>query len=155
MKTLEGRNPSARGAHIYKGPAERRSGLGRSIVTMVQPAESFLRKDPTRSCGTNPAVRCPLLKSEMRAVLMMVTNILAEQSLQMAFIQRNNGVRDHFDVPASSIFGLLTESFSLVRTDGTLHGLCTNHRSSLHGVSEKQISQIVENMGNQNSGQNH
>jgi hypothetical protein len=29
---------------------------------------------------------CPLLKSEMRAVLMMVTNILEEQSLQMAFI---------------------------------------------------------------------
>ena len=93
MKTLEGRNPSARSAHIYKGPAERRSGLGRSIVTMVQPAESFLRKDPTRSCGTNPAVRCPLLKSEVRAVLMMVTNILAEQSLQMAFIQRNSVVQ--------------------------------------------------------------
>jgi hypothetical protein len=29
----------------------------------------------------------------MRAVLMMVTNILAEQSLQMAFIQRNNVVQ--------------------------------------------------------------
>ena len=57
---------------------------------MVQPADSLLRKDPTRSFGTNPAVRCPLLKSEMRTVLMMVTNILEEQSLQMAFIQRNN-----------------------------------------------------------------
>jgi hypothetical protein len=78
---------------IYKGPAERRSGLGRSIVTMVQSAESFLRKDRTRSYGSNPAVRCPLLKSEMRAVLMMVTNILAEQSLQMAFIQRNTVVQ--------------------------------------------------------------
>src|SRR6266481_440120 len=97
MKTLEDTNPSARGAHTYthtyKGPAESRCGLGRSIVTMVQPAESFLRKDPTRSCGTNPAVRCPLVKSEMRAVLMMVTNILAEQSLQMAFIQRNHVVQ--------------------------------------------------------------
>ena len=60
---------------------------------MVQPAESLVRKDLTRSYRTNPAVRCPLLKSEMRAVLMMVTNILAEQSLQMAFIQRNN--KDH------------------------------------------------------------
>jgi len=69
---------------IYKGPTERRCGLGRSIVMMVQPAESFLRKDPTRSYGMNPAVRCPLLKSEMRAVLMMVTNILGEQSPQMA-----------------------------------------------------------------------
>ncbi len=49
--------------------------------------------NPTRSYGANPAVRCPLLKSEMRAVLMMVSNILREQSLQMAFIQRNNVVQ--------------------------------------------------------------
>jgi hypothetical protein len=80
-------------AHIYQGPAESRSELGRSIVTMVQPAESLLRKDPTSSYGTNPAVRCPLLKSEMRAILMMVTNILGEQPLQMAFTQRNNVVQ--------------------------------------------------------------
>src|SRR6266566_604606 len=94
MKTLEGTNGSALGgAYVYKGPAESRYELGRSIVTMVQPAESLLRKDPTPSYGTNPAVRCPLLKSEMRAVLMMVTNILREQSLQMAFIQRNNVVQ--------------------------------------------------------------
>jgi len=53
---------------------------------MVQPSESLLSKDPTRSYGTNPAVRRPLLKSEMRSVLMMVTNVLREQSLQMAFI---------------------------------------------------------------------
>jgi hypothetical protein len=37
---------------------------------MVQSAESLLRKDPTRCYGTIPAVRCPLLKSEMRAILM-------------------------------------------------------------------------------------
>jgi hypothetical protein len=60
---------------------------------MVQPAESLLRKDPTRSYGTNPAVRCLLLKSEMRTILMMVTNIFREQSLQMAFIQRNDVVQ--------------------------------------------------------------
>ena len=60
---------------------------------MVQPAESLLSKDPTRSYGTNPAVRCRLLKSEMRSVLTMVTNILGKQSLQMAFIQRNNVVQ--------------------------------------------------------------
>jgi hypothetical protein len=35
--------------------------------------------DP-KSCGKNPAVRRPLLKSEMRAILMMITNILREQS---------------------------------------------------------------------------
>ena len=56
---------------------------------MVQPSESLLREDPTRSYGTNPAVRRPLLKSEMWSVLMMVTNVLREQSFQMAFIQCN------------------------------------------------------------------
>ena len=44
---FEGANPRARGAHIYayiyyKGPVENRSGLCRSIVTMVQPSESLL-----------------------------------------------------------------------------------------------------------------
>jgi hypothetical protein len=61
---------------------------------MMQPAESLLRKDPTPSYGTNPAARCSLFKSEMRAALMMVMKIiLGEQSLQMAFIQRNNVVQ--------------------------------------------------------------
>jgi hypothetical protein len=60
---------------------------------MVQPADSLLSKDPTRSYRTNPAVRCPLLKSKMRAVLVMVSNILREQSLHMAFIQGNNVVQ--------------------------------------------------------------
>jgi hypothetical protein len=32
--------------------------LGRSIVTIVQPAQSLLGKDLTRSYSTNPAVRC-------------------------------------------------------------------------------------------------
>jgi hypothetical protein len=60
---------------------------------MVQPAESLLSKDPTRSYRTNPAIRCPLLKSEMSSVLMMVSNILRQQSPQMALIQRNNVVK--------------------------------------------------------------
>lgn len=49
--------------------------------------------DPTGSHRANPAVRCPLVKAEMRAVLMMVSNVLGEQSFQMAFIQRNNVVQ--------------------------------------------------------------
>ena len=61
---------------------------------MVQPADSLLSKDPTRSYRTNPAVRRPLLKSEMRSVLMMVMNVLREQSLQMAFIQCNDVVQE-------------------------------------------------------------
>jgi hypothetical protein len=52
--------------HLYEGWAESRSELGGSIVPIVEPAESLLSKDPTRSCRTNPAVRCCLLKSEMQ-----------------------------------------------------------------------------------------
>jgi len=44
--------------------------------------------------GTNSALGCPLPKSEMRAVLMMVTNVLGEQALQMAFIERNDVVQE-------------------------------------------------------------
>ena len=48
--------------------------------------------------GLDPKLRnefCPQVsKSEMRTVLMMVTNVLGEQSLQMAFIQRNNVVQE-------------------------------------------------------------
>jgi len=40
--STEGGPACACGAQIYKGPAESRSGLCRSIVTMVQPSESLL-----------------------------------------------------------------------------------------------------------------
>src|SRR5208283_2182530 len=60
---------------------------------MVQPAGPLLRNDWTRSYGTNPAVRCPLLKAEMRSVLMLVKNIRCEQSLQMAFIHSDHVVQ--------------------------------------------------------------
>jgi hypothetical protein len=49
---------------------------------MVQSTESHLGKNPTGSYGANPAVRCPFFKPKMRAVLMMVTNILGEHSFQ-------------------------------------------------------------------------
>ena len=64
---------------------------------MVQSTESHLGKDSTGSHGANPAVRCPFFKSKMGAVLMMVTDILGEQSFQMAFIQRNNVVQQVFN----------------------------------------------------------
>src|SRR5467141_1478247 len=51
MKTLEGTNPSARGTRVYKGLAESRSELGRSIITMVQPR----RVAPVK--GSDPKLR--------------------------------------------------------------------------------------------------
>jgi hypothetical protein len=52
---------------------------------MVEPAESLGRKDTARSYGTNPAVRCSLPESEIRAVVMIVADIIREQPFQMAF----------------------------------------------------------------------
>jgi hypothetical protein len=60
---------------------------------MMQAAESLLRKHPTRSYGTNPAVRCSLPESQMRAVVMIVVNIISEQPFQMALIHRDEVVQ--------------------------------------------------------------
>jgi len=52
------------------------TGSGRPVITMVHSAEPVVRNDATQSYGANPAVRCPLPESEMRAVVVIVTNIL-------------------------------------------------------------------------------
>jgi len=57
-----------------------------SIVTMVQPAESPLGQDATTGSGTRPAIRRSLPESKMRAVVMMVVDVVSEQTLQMAFV---------------------------------------------------------------------
>jgi len=60
---------------------------------MMQPAQSIMRKNAPRGGGANSVVRGSLPQPKMRAVLMVVTNILGEQSLQMAFIHRDNVVQ--------------------------------------------------------------
>jgi len=60
---------------------------------MMQPAESLARKDATRSRGMNPAVRCSLPESKMRAVLVVIPDVFREQTLQMAFIHRNDVIQ--------------------------------------------------------------
>src|SRR6267378_1078475 len=92
MKTLEART-QVRVEHTYIGPAGSRSGLGRSIVTMVQPAESLLRMDPTRSYGAHPAFTCPFLKSEMRTVLMVIEQVRRPQTFEMPLVQDDHVVK--------------------------------------------------------------
>jgi hypothetical protein len=53
---------------------------------MMEPAESLVRKDTTRSYGTNPVVRCSLPESKMRAVVVIGADIISEQPFQMALI---------------------------------------------------------------------
>jgi hypothetical protein len=67
---------------------------------MMQPAESFTRKDATASHGTNSSARRSLPQSEMRAVLVVVTHVFREQPLQMAFIHGNHVIQQ---VPAAAL----------------------------------------------------
>ncbi len=68
-------------------------GLGSSIVTMMQSAESLVRSHSARPCRTSPAVRCLLPQSEVCAVFVVVANIVREQSFQMALVHRNDVVQ--------------------------------------------------------------
>jgi|HubBroStandDraft_1064217.scaffolds.fasta_scaffold68518_2 hypothetical protein len=59
---------------------------GGTIVTMMQPAESHLGQDTTGGSGTRPAIRRSLLESKMPAVVMIVVDLVSEQTLQNAFV---------------------------------------------------------------------
>ena len=52
-----------------------------------------MRNDATQSCGANPVVRCSLPESEMRAVVVIVADVVSEHSFQMGFIQRNDVIQ--------------------------------------------------------------
>ena len=60
---------------------------------MMQPAESLVRKNATRSFGRNPAVRCSLPESEMGAIVVVVADIFGDQPSQMTFIQGNDVIQ--------------------------------------------------------------
>lgn len=60
---------------------------------MMQPAESLVRKNATRSCGRNPAVRCSLPESEVGAIVVVVADIFGDQPSQMTFIQGNDVIQ--------------------------------------------------------------
>src|ERR1019366_2936999 len=53
-------------------------GSGSPIVTMMQPADSILRKDAPRGCGANSVVGGSLPQSKVRAVFVVVANVFRE-----------------------------------------------------------------------------
>ena len=57
---------------------------------MLQAAQSLLRKHPTRSYGTNPAVRCSLAESQRRAVFEVAADAFRKQSFPMALMHRDD-----------------------------------------------------------------
>jgi hypothetical protein len=107
---------------------------------MVQPAEPVLRKDLNRGYRTNPAIRCPLLKSEMRAILMMVTNILREQSFQVAFVHRNDVIQQI----SSAVFDPTLRYTILPRAfEGCLYGAHLQRSNGLRFVKTRQRLNIL------------
>ena len=61
---------------------------------MVQPSQSHLRKDATWGYGASSAVWRSLPESEMRAVLVVVANILIEQAFQVAFVNCDDVIQE-------------------------------------------------------------
>ena len=52
-------------------------GLGRPIITVVQPTQSIMGKHATRGYAASSVPRRSLAQSKMRAVLVMVGDVLA------------------------------------------------------------------------------
>jgi hypothetical protein len=67
-------------------------GLGRPIVTVVQPAQSIIGKHPTRGYAASSALRRSLAQSKVRAVLVMVGDVLGRQPLQVPLVESNHMV---------------------------------------------------------------
>ena len=59
----------------------------------MQPAESLLRQDATGASGMSSTVRRSLRQSEVRAVLVVVADVIREQPFQLRFIYRDNMVQ--------------------------------------------------------------
>jgi len=60
---------------------------------MMQSTESIVRNNAAGVCGANPSRRGSLPQSEMRAVLVVIANIVEKKSPQMAFVHSNNAIQ--------------------------------------------------------------
>ena len=67
-------------------------GLGRAIVTVVQPAQSIMGKHPTRGYAASSAPRRSLAQSKVRAVLVMVGDVFGKEPLQVPLVESNHMV---------------------------------------------------------------
>jgi hypothetical protein len=56
-------------------------GLGDPIITMVQPTQSIMGKHATRGYAASSAPRRSLAQSKVRAVFVMVGDVLRKQPL--------------------------------------------------------------------------
>ena len=66
-------------------------GLGRPIITVVQPTQPIMGKHATRGYAANSAPRS-LAQPKVRAVFVMVGDVLGKQPLQVPLVERNHMV---------------------------------------------------------------
>ncbi|HWO32945.1 MAG TPA: hypothetical protein VNO32_29460 [Candidatus Acidoferrum sp.] len=62
-------------------------------MTMMQPAQSILRKNPPGGGGAYSVVRGCLPQPKMRAVFVVAADVLREQTFQMTFIHGNDVIQ--------------------------------------------------------------
>ena len=74
---------------------------------MVQPSKPCVRQDPTGNRRASSAGRCLLRKAKMRAVFVVVADVLREHPFQMAFIECDDVVQQ---VPAAASHPALGEA---------------------------------------------
>ena len=67
-------------------------GLGGPIITVVQPAQSIMGKHATRGYAANSAPRRFLAQPKVRAVFVMVGDVLSKEPLQVPLVERNHMV---------------------------------------------------------------
>src|ERR1700751_3375421 len=65
-------------------------GLGGPIITVVQPTQSITGNHATRGYAAGSAPRRSLAQPKMRAVLMMVGDVLGKEPLQVGLVESNH-----------------------------------------------------------------
>jgi len=67
-------------------------GLGSPIITVVEPTQSITGKHATRGSAANSAPRRSLAQPKVRAVFVMVGDVLGKQPLQVPLVKSNHMV---------------------------------------------------------------
>src|SRR5262249_1120005 len=84
---------ASRGTHVLRAGLKSR-GLCGAVVTMMQPADSLVRHDAAGGDGPAPVVRRFLAESQMRAVFVVVADVVGEEPPEMVFVHRDDVIQE-------------------------------------------------------------
>src|SRR5215831_3085355 len=102
--------PTSTGVHIYWRTHILRMhgkvfGLRHPIITVVQSAQSIMGKHATRGYAACSAPWCSLAQPKVRAVFVMVGNVLGEQPPQVPLVESDHMVEQLAAAAAHPTFG--------------------------------------------------